>query len=292
MIHRVLALGCALIGILASSFVPSSFVPSGRAFARSTKPPAAKPAANSLEPGTTAPAAPAGATPSIRDPASTCEARLARNAKFKPIGELNGSIAGCGGKDVVLLSRIRLEGDQEVALEPAATMRCEMAEAVVGLVRDELAPAAASMGSPLSALENYDSYDCRSRNRIPGSKLSEHGLANALDIRSVRLRDGRVVRPAETAAPRAFREAMRAAACERFSTVLGPGSDGYHEDHIHIDRRERASRYRTCHWDVHDAPRIALQSVSAGTAPDRRSAVPLPRVRPPLGGAAPAHPAN
>lgn len=291
MIHRVLALGCALIGIIASSFVPSSFVPSGRAFARSMKPSAAaKPAANnSLEPGTTAPAAPAGAPPSLRDAASTCEARLARSAKFKPIGNLNGNIAGCGGRDVVVLSRIRLEGDQEVALEPAATMRCEMAEAVVGLVRDELAPAAAAMGSPLSALENYDSYECRSRNRIPGSKLSEHGLANALDIRSVRLRDGRVVRPAEAAAPRAFREAMRAAACERFSTVLGPGSDGYHEDHIHIDRRERASRYRTCQWDVHDAPRIALQS---GTAPDRRRAVPLPRVRPPLGGAPPAHPAN
>jgi len=45
-------------------------------------------------------------------------------------------------------------------------------------------------------------------------------------------------------------------------TVLGPGSDGYHEEHIHLDLAERHNGYRICQWDV-NLP------------------VPLPRPRPP-----------
>jgi len=41
-------------------------------------------------------------------------------------------------------------------------------------------------------------------------------------------------------------------ACTRFSTVLGPGSDWYHEDHIHLDLMERRGNYRICQWDVWD----------------------------------------
>jgi hypothetical protein len=215
---------------------------------------------------------------------SACQMRLSSDrVVFKPLGEL-GSPAGCGGPDVVYLERIILANRTEVAIEPPATLRCETAEAIASFVRQDLAPAAAAMGSALSAIENYDSYDCRGRNRVAGAKLSEHGLANALDIRSIRLKDGRVVRPADWAAPPEFRVAMKAAACNRFTTVLGPGSDGYHEDHIHIDRIERRGGYRICQWELHDtAPTYALQSAAA---PSRSSAavslasVPLPRPRP------------
>jgi hypothetical protein len=34
--------------------------------------------------------------------------------------------------------------------------------------------------------------------------------------------------------------------------VLGPGSDWYHEDHIHLDLMERRNGYRICQWDVWD----------------------------------------
>jgi hypothetical protein len=34
--------------------------------------------------------------------------------------------------------------------------------------------------------------------------------------------------------------------------VLGPGSDGYHENHVHLDLLERRSGYRICQWDVRD----------------------------------------
>lgn len=228
---------------------------------------------------------------STQEAPTACQIRLADRAVFKPLGELAGEPggpAGCGGPDVVLLQRMVLEDRSEIAVEPPATLRCEMAEAITNFVRQDLAPAALAMGSPLSAIENHDSYDCRGRNRVAGAKLSEHGLANALDIRSVRLKDGRVVRPADAAAPREFRAAMKGAACNRFTTVLGPGSDGYHEDHIHLDRIERRGGYRMCQWDLRDEPRYALQSVasppaaplSRTAAADLRGAVPLPRPRP------------
>ena len=225
------------------------------------------------------------AAQSAQDAAPTpCQMRLSPDrAVFKPLGELAGP-AECGGPDVVRLERIILADRSEVAVEPPATLRCEMAEAVVSFVRQDLASAVTAMGAPLSAIENYDSYDCRGRNNVAGAKMSEHGLANALDIRSVRLKDGRVVRPADSGAPTEFRIAMKAAACNRFATVLGPGSDGYHEDHIHIDRIGRHGGYRLCQWDLHDGPQTyALQSV---VAPFRAGAaalpvaVPLPRPRP------------
>jgi hypothetical protein len=204
---------------------------------------------------------------------TACRVRLsADRAVFKPLSDLAGDPngpAGCGGTDAVLLQRIILDDHTQVAVEPPATLRCEMAEAIADFVRSDLAPAAAAMGSPLTSVHNYDSYSCRGRNRVVGAKLSQHGLANALDIRSVRLKDGRTVLLADADAPYMFRAAMKTAACERFTTVLGPGSDGYHEDHIHLDRIERRSGYRMCRWEVRDEPRFALQSVS-----NRSSALP------------------
>jgi hypothetical protein len=240
----------------------------------------------------------AQSSPGAPPAATACQARLTPDrAAFKPLGEL-GSPGGCGGPDVVLLERIILPDRSEIAVEPPATLRCEMAEAVVHFVRQDLAPAAVTMGSGLRAIENFDSYDCRGRNRVAGAQLSQHGLANALDIRSVRLKDGRVVRPADAAAPREFRVAMKTAVCNRFTTVLGPGSDGYHEDHIHVDLAERRGGYRLCQWDLHDgghrqvAPSEVAQSaahtyeVQSATVPARAGAaalpspIPLPRSRP------------
>ena len=35
------------------------------------------------------------------------------------------------------------------------------------------------------------------------------------------------------------RERLKASACARFTTVLGPASDGFHENHVHVDLAER-----------------------------------------------------
>jgi hypothetical protein len=48
------------------------------------------------------------------------------------------------------------------------------------------------------------------------------------------------------------REDVLHSMCKRFTTVLGPGSDGYHEDHIHLDLLQRHNNYTICEWNVLD----------------------------------------
>jgi hypothetical protein len=180
----------------------------------------------------------------------------------------------CGAPDVVRLEAVVLPDQSRVAIAPAAVLRCTMAEAIVSWVREEAAPRALELGSPLRTLANLASFDCRGRNNILGAKLSEHGKGNALDIRALRLADGRMVALTDPLVPKDFREGLRQSACARFMTVLGPGSDGYHEDHVHVDLAERRGGYRICEWDVREPPDTP-PAVVADTVP-----VPLPRARP------------
>ena len=206
---------------------------------------------------------------------TACQLRLTPDrAVFKPLGEISGP-GECGGPDIVSLERIVARNRVPIAITPPATLRCETAEAIVTWVRDDLVARVATLGSELATIENFDSFDCRGRNRVAGAQLSEHGRANALDIRALRLKNGRVAQPTDVAVPRDFRLAMKTSACARFTTVLGPGSDGYHEDHIHVDLMERRSGYRICQWDLHDAPPQADYAVQAAA-----TAIPLPRSRP------------
>jgi hypothetical protein len=213
------------------------------------------------------PHAPAGKTP------TACQLRLTPDrAMFEPLGAITGA-GECGGPDVVLLKRVLTKERLSVEISPAATLRCETAEAIVDWIREDLAGQAADLGSVLAGIENLDSFECRGQNRVAGAKLSEHGRANALDISAVKLKSGHLVRPTDPAVSMDFRIAMRRAACARFTTVLGPGADGYHEDHIHIDLAERRSGYRICQWDIRDDLRAPGDDA-------QQTAIPLPRRKP------------
>jgi Extensin-like protein C-terminus len=71
--------------------------------------------------------------------------------------------------------------------------------------------------------------------------------------------------------------------------VLGPGSDGYHEEHVHLDLAERRNGYKLCQWELREPPPLEAKSAppveeageqgeqTAGIAADE---VPLPRPRP------------
>jgi hypothetical protein len=209
---------------------------------------------------------PASAPQLVAEP-SPCQLRLANlgRAVFSALPPLTGP-GECGAPDVVRLDAVVMPDRARVALLPPPTLRCTMAAAIADWVREEIGPAAAGLGAPLRSIENYDSYDCRGMNRVTGAKLSEHGKANALDIRSLKLADGKVVRLTDLAVARVFRERLRASACARFKTVLGPGSDGFHEEHVHVDLAERHGDYRICQWDIREPAEIAD--------------VPLPRPRP------------
>ena len=133
-----------------------------------------------------------------------------------------------------------------------------MASAIADWIRTDMAPLAASLGSTISDLDNFDSFECRGRNRVVGAKLSEHGRANALDIRAIKLANGQSISLTDRTVPRETRESVLHSVCARFSTVLGPGSDWYHEDHIHLDLSERRNNYKICQWNVWDPlPQIA-----------------------------------
>jgi len=191
-----------------------------------------------------------------------CDGRLEDIAQAVLMPRLIGPET-CGGGDMVRLEAVVLPDSAHVAVNPPALLNCGMAESLSAWLRDEAAPRAAKLGSALVAIENYDSYECRTRNRIPGAKVSEHAHGDAVDVRAFHLADGRRLELTDVKVDKPLREGLRESACERFTTVLGPG-DPYHEGHIHLDVIQRKRGYRMCQWEVREPP-----------AP-----VPLPRPRP------------
>jgi hypothetical protein len=211
----------------------------------------ARPAPGSRETQSTA----AKGTQQAEEPDSPCTELLAEGiATAELVASVSGTSGGefCGDEAPVRLTSIKLRDGSSVELQPAAVARCEMALAFARWVRDDVAPAATHFDGRLQRVEIAASYSCRPRNNIKGAKMSEHGLANAIDVGAIVLsKAGRVgisgpVRPAML-----FAE-MRRTACERFTTVLGPGSDAAHEHHLHLDLAKRRGGYRMCQWIQYD----------------------------------------
>jgi hypothetical protein len=211
----------------------------------------------------------------VPPPPSACRLALSEAIAIAPsIPDIHGA-GGCGGEDLVRLEAVVLPDKHLVSVKPAAILRCAMASEIANWIRADIAPLAMSMGSVISDLDNFDSFECRGRNRVPGAPLSEHGRANALDIRALKLANGQSIALTDRALSRGLRESVRQSACARFSTVLGPGSDWYHEDHIHLDLMERRNNYKICQWDVWDPlPQIAprLPAERPDEAPPREVA--------------------
>ena len=252
LIIRVAFCVLALADVVAAQAVP---LPRSRpAQAPGAQPPAARPAeaSESEEP----------------PPPSACRLRLTAELAVAQSAPPVVARGECGIEDGVRLEAVFLRDKTRVALTPPAIVRCTFAEAIVQWVREDLAPAVRNLGAPLRSLDNYAAYDCRGRNRIVGAKLSEHGKANAIDVRSVKLANGTVVGLTDPQVGKDLRLGLRKSTCARFTTVLGPGSDGYHEGHVHVDLAERTGGHRMCQWDVREP----------GEEPV--AAVPLPVPRP------------
>ena len=187
----------------------------------------------------------------------------------------------CGTGEAVELAAVTLADGSRVAIEPAATLNCAMAEGLARWVREDLAPSAARVGQPFKALKNYASYDCRGRNRNPFAMMSEHGRANAIDIRGFESVEGRWRFIDSPDMPKALMAEMKRGACERFMTVLGPGSDGYHENHIHVDLAERANGRKLCGWKM-DEPLVAQGAPKGGAEEATKPSSRLATARAPL----------
>lgn len=136
-----------------------------------------------------------------------------------------------------------------VALPQGATLTCRAAEALARWVTEVQVEAERTLKHPLTGLELGGSYVCRGQNHDLDAKLSEHAFANAADIMGFTFA-GRATIPVK-AMPDGSEEAqflgsVRTKACGFFRTVLGPGTNAAHANHLHFDERERSAGHRLC----------------------------------------------
>ena len=87
-------------------------------------------------------------------------------------------------------------------------------------------------------------------NGVIGAKLSEHATGNAIDLDELTLTNGKNLVLTDTSVDNGLRAELARSACQWFTTVLGPGSDEYHENNIHLDLLQRRGGYRICQWEV------------------------------------------
>jgi hypothetical protein len=171
-----------------------------------------------------------------------------------PLIQKANAIEGKGicGLDRPLKVAALADGSIQLGTRPVI-MSCPMTAALESWVRDSVMPAAYERyGVPVVEIKSMGTYNCRTRNNIPGARLSEHAFANAFDFAGVVLANGYTVTVRKgwrgDEADRAFLRQVHAGACGPFTTVLGPGSDGLHEDHLHLDlaRHDNAGTRRYC----------------------------------------------
>ena len=194
---------------------------------------------------------PADPPPPAEEPKAlaACLADLrAIGARFETQPAIDGD-TGCGMAAPVTLKTVL----PDITLEPAATLRCETALQIARMTRDMLKPAAEAAfpdRKTLTGIRDASAYVCRNRNGADTGKVSEHAYGNAIDIAALRFGDEEmpvlIARQDDGTAEAAFQRAFNAFACLYFTTVLSPGSDATHQDHMHLDVIERTSGFRYC----------------------------------------------
>jgi hypothetical protein len=135
------------------------------------------------------------------------------------------------------------------ALQPSATLACPLVSALDRWVSEGVQPAALHwFGSPVSTIHQIGGYSCRGM--VGGDGVSEHSFGNALDIAGFTLADGRKITVKNgwhgTPEEQGFLHDVQLYACQTFTTVLAPGYNVYHYDHIHVDLMRRESGNRPC----------------------------------------------
>ena len=141
------------------------------------------------------------------------------------------------------------------AVTPAATLSCPIVSALDRWVSEGVQPAAFRwFGAPVSEIKQISAYSCRGMVGSGTSSISEHAFGNALDVAGFVLADGRKVMVKDgwrgTPEEQGFLHDVQLSACEMFTTVLAPGYNAAHYDHIHVDLMRRASGRHPCRPDA------------------------------------------
>ncbi|WP_412773562.1 extensin-like domain-containing protein [Nitrobacter sp.] len=184
-------------------------------------------------------------------PASPAAASPRHDSSLPRLGPVRGTLTGAVGP---------------VAVKPAATLACPIVSALDRWFADAVQPAAMRwFGARVVEIKQISAYSCRGMNGNPHAHISEHAFGNALDIAGFTLADGRYVSvqhgwkglPEE----QGFLRDVEATACQRFTTVLAPGANVYHYNHIHVDLMRRASRRSIC-----EPPAVSGEDIAARAA--------------------------
>ena len=182
---------------------------------------------------------------------AACIADLsALGVNFEPLGQV--SVDGCELNGAVRLKGVdTLLRTVQISGEP--TMLCTFARHFAGWVRDVGAPLTfAYTGEELAVIETGPGLVCRTRYNKPGEKISEHAKGNAIDIASFLLANkNRIAVKQSSNDSKIHRDLIRtfrATGCGYFTTILGPGSNAAHEEHLHFDygMHGKTLNYRIC----------------------------------------------
>jgi hypothetical protein len=154
-----------------------------------------------------------------------------------------------------LLGPMRGPQSMPVTLTPTATLACPLVSALDRWVSEGVQPAALHwFRAPVVEIKQISAYSCRSMVGAGTSHISEHAFGNALDVAGFILADGRKISVQNgwngTPEEQGFLHDVQLYACETFSTVLSPGYNPEHYNHIHVDLMQRASGRRPCRPDA------------------------------------------
>jgi len=138
-----------------------------------------------------------------------------------------------------------------VQVRPAATLACPIVSALDQWITVEVQPAALRwFRQPVVEIKQISAYSCRGMNGDPSAHISEHAFGNALDIAEFVLADGHKISVQYgwrgTPEEQGFLHDVQSAACKEFTTVLAPGANVYHYNHIHVDLMRHASGRHIC----------------------------------------------
>ena len=141
------------------------------------------------------------------------------------------------------------------AVTPPATLACPMVSALDRWVNEGVQPAALHwFGAQVTEIRQIGSYSCREMVGSGTSSMSEHAFGDALDVAGFTLADGRKISVKDgwhgTPEEQGFLHDVQLYACQTFTTVLAPGYNVYHYDHIHVDLMHRQAGYRPCRPDA------------------------------------------
>jgi hypothetical protein len=142
---------------------------------------------------------------------------------------------GCSATGAVQLNSVG------IPVTNLGAMKCRLAERFSAWVNEAVQNAAlAWLDSRVVRIESFGTYNCRPINNRAGGKLSQHGLANAVDIAAFQLTNGRRITVEQgwnggDANVRSFLRAVFKAGCRRFAIGISPDGDRNHYNHLHFD---------------------------------------------------------